>query len=117
MITNKVAMLKKCLIQTYICCSTLSTYLNSLSGIIYTDFIYPLLPKDMAERRDTTFMMIITVVIGLLSVALIFVVERLGTILQLMSTLHGITFGPLLGVVTMGMVFPFANKRVCQRTE
>ncbi|KAF2887372.1 hypothetical protein ILUMI_18801 [Ignelater luminosus] len=91
--------------------STLSTYLNSLSGIIYTDLIYPLLPKKMTESRATIFMKIITTIIGLTSVALIFIVERLGTILELIGTLHGVTLGPLLGVFTMGMVFPFANKK------
>lgn len=57
-------------------------------------------------------MKFITVVIGVISVALVFVIERLGTILELLGTFNGVTLGPLLGVFTMGMIFPFANRKV-----
>ncbi|KAF2892443.1 hypothetical protein ILUMI_13728 [Ignelater luminosus] len=91
--------------------STLSTFLNSLSGIIYNDFIKSLLPVNIAENRASTFMKIITVVIGLVSVGMIFIIDKLGTLIELLSTLSGATLGPILGVFTMGMLFPFANKK------
>ncbi|KAF2892441.1 hypothetical protein ILUMI_13726, partial [Ignelater luminosus] len=91
--------------------STLSTYLNSLSGIVYNDFIKSFLPSKIAEDKASTFMKIITAVIGLMSVGMIFVVEKLGTLIELIGTLTGATVGPILGAFTMGMLFPFANTK------
>ncbi|KAF2894935.1 hypothetical protein ILUMI_11239, partial [Ignelater luminosus] len=91
--------------------STLSTCLNALSGIVYKDFVAPFMPRDTSDEKASTLMKIITVVLGLISVLLIFVVERLGTILELMLSLRGITTGPILGIFTMGMLFPVANRK------
>lgn len=44
---------------------------------------------------------------------MVFVVERLGNIFSLAISIVGVTAGTLLGMFTLGMVFPRANRHVC----
>lgn len=41
-----------------------------------------------------------------------FVVEKMGTILQLTMTLEAMTMGPQLGVFTMGILMPWVDATV-----
>lgn len=102
---------------TYVRCyilysSTLSTILNALSGIIYKDFVDPFMPATTSERKASNIMKLITLVVGVVCTGLIFIMEKLGTILQLLLTLSGITGGPVLGLFTMGVLLPTVNTKV-----
>jgi solute carrier family 5 (sodium-coupled monocarboxylate transporter), member 8/12 len=44
--------------------------------------------------------------------ALVFVVEKMGTILQLTMTLEAMTMGPQLGVFSMGILMPWVDATV-----
>lgn len=57
-------------------------------------------------------MKLLVVILGVICVALVFVVEKLGTVLEISISLGAITGGPVLGLFTMGMLFPFANTKV-----
>ncbi|KAJ9585535.1 hypothetical protein L9F63_002652, partial [Diploptera punctata] len=89
--------------------STMSTGLNSMTGVIFEDLIRPAIKKPMSEARASLVMKVMVMIIGLICVALVFVVERMGTLVQAGKSLSGITAGPLLGVFSMGMFFPWAN--------
>lgn len=54
----------------------------------------------------------VVVGVGILCVALVFLVEKLGTVLQLAMSLEAITNGPLLGIFTMGILMPVVNGKV-----
>lgn len=86
--------------------------MNSLSGLIYEDFLYGFMPKDISQERVSNILKIIVVIIGVVATALVLVVQHLGGLFQLGITLSGITAGPLLGLFTLGMLFPFANSKV-----
>lgn len=77
--------------------SSLSTGLNSLACVTYTDFIKPAYP-EMSETAAARVMRISVIVYGLMSIALVYVVEHLGAVLSLSVTLSGISIGPLLGM-------------------
>lgn len=53
----------------------------------------------------------ISVIIGLIVIALIFVIEHLGTIFEMASSLSSIVDGPLLGLFILGLFFPWAGKK------
>ncbi|KAJ8688365.1 hypothetical protein QAD02_024160 [Eretmocerus hayati] len=89
--------------------STMSTGLNSMSGVIYEDMIKPCLKKPMSDVGASRIMKLIVVVVGSICVALVFVVEKLSGLIQAGKSLSGITAGPLLGIFTLGMFCPFAN--------
>lgn len=94
--------------------STMSSNLNALAAVIYKEVVCLFLKEEQSEARATFILKIIVVLVGILGTCLIFVVERLGEIISIMSLVFGIAQGPLLGLFTLGMVVPRANSKVSQ---
>lgn len=82
--------------------SSLSTGLNSLAAVTLEDFIKPFYP-DLSEKAVGRIMRISVVVYGIISIAMVFVVEKLGAVLQLSASVSGMSIGPLVGLFTLGM--------------
>ncbi|XP_012533313.1 sodium-coupled monocarboxylate transporter 1 [Monomorium pharaonis] len=92
--------------------ATLSANLNTVSGTIYEDFINPRIPDSpKKEAMATNIMKGIVVVTGVISVILVFLVERLGSVFQIGVSMRGVTDGPLLGLFVLGMLVPWANAK------
>ncbi|KAG8229119.1 hypothetical protein J437_LFUL009588 [Ladona fulva] len=89
--------------------SSMSTGLNSMAGVMYEDFIRPNLKVKFSEERASCIMKVICIIIGVLCVCMVFVVERLGAVVQMIGSLEGITCGPTLAIFVLGMFFPWAN--------
>ncbi|XP_047115232.1 sodium-coupled monocarboxylate transporter 2-like [Schistocerca piceifrons] len=89
--------------------SSMSGSLNSLSGTIYEDFVLPRVSDKISDEKVNFIMQGIVLAVGVICVALVFVVEKLGTVLELGYSIAGVTSGALLGVFTLGMLFPWAN--------
>lgn len=53
----------------------------------------------------------VVAIFGTICVSLVFVVERLGAVLQLSMSLGAVTNGPLLGIFTMGVLIPWVHGR------
>ncbi|KAK3579426.1 hypothetical protein CHS0354_028224 [Potamilus streckersoni] len=91
--------------------NTISSGLNAIAAVMLEDYVKPHCCKDMSPRFQTILSKVSVVVIGLVSLAFAFLVSELGTlILQLVTLLFGVLGGPLLGIFTLGMLFPWANK-------
>ncbi|CAD6208628.1 GSCOCG00010605001-RA-CDS [Cotesia congregata] len=88
---------------------TMSTGLNSMSGVIYEDMIKPLMKKPLSQVAASRVMKFMVIFIGIICVALVFLAEKLSSLIQAGKSLSGITAGPLLGIFTLGMFFPCAN--------
>lgn len=91
--------------------STLSAAFNSLSGIIYQYYIQPFKCIKHTEAKGNFAMKLIVVFLGLYCLSMGFVVEEFKHILQMTLSLGGITSGTTLGMFTLGMLWPFANKK------
>ncbi|KAF5294916.1 hypothetical protein FQR65_LT10628 [Abscondita terminalis] len=89
--------------------SSLSTFLNSLSGVIYADFLLPF--ACIKNKNKDTVLKAIIVVTGLFCIVSVFIVEQLGGIVPLSACFVSITGGPLLGLFTLGMTTPRANSK------
>ncbi|XP_043596869.1 sodium-coupled monocarboxylate transporter 2-like isoform X2 [Bombus pyrosoma] len=89
--------------------STMSTGLNSMSGVIYEDMIKPWLRVSLSEVAASRVMKLTVLLMGTVCVTLVYLVEKLSGLIQAAKSLSGITAGPLLGVFTLGMFFPLAN--------
>lgn len=70
------------------------------------------MPANTTEKTASNCMKIIVVVIGSICTAMVFIVEKMGGIVQLSYSLGGITSGPILGLFTLGMLCPKANSKV-----
>lgn len=95
--------------------SSLSTCLNSMSAVVLEDFFKPFVRKPLSNRSINWIMRSVVVGVGTLCVALVFVVQKMGTVLQLTMSLEAITNGPLLGIFTMGIFLPWINGNVCTK--
>ncbi|XP_062554686.1 sodium-coupled monocarboxylate transporter 2-like isoform X2 [Armigeres subalbatus] len=91
--------------------SSLSTGLNSLAAIVLEDFVKPFLSKDLTERKTRYLMRGTVLLFGAVAVALVLIVEKLGTVLQLSMSLVPISLGPLLGVFLIGILLPWINAK------
>lgn len=92
--------------------STLSASLNCLAGTIYEDFLSQYMSKDITEQRVGYILKGLVIGIGVISVLLVRVVEHLGNLLPIMISFTGVASGPLLGIFTLGILFPKANAKV-----
>lgn len=62
--------------------STMSTGLNSMSGVIYEDMIKPWLRIPLSEIAVSRLMKLTVVLTGILCVTLVFLVEKLSGLIQ-----------------------------------
>lgn len=92
--------------------STLSANLNCLAGTIYEDFLSKILTKRNSHKTAGFILKLVVIVAGIVSTMMVYVVEHLGGLLALTISLGSVAHGPLLGMFTMGMLFPRANSKV-----
>ncbi|XP_065079972.1 sodium-coupled monocarboxylate transporter 1-like [Ochlerotatus camptorhynchus] len=90
--------------------STMSSGLNTLAGTIYEDFIRPCHPHA-TDRSSSAVMKVIVVILGALVIVLVFIVEKLGSIVQMAISCTGVMSGSILGMFTIGMVSTKANTK------
>lgn len=92
--------------------SSLSTGLNSMSAVVLEDFCKPYCKEPLTENQSRYIMRGVVVVFGVICVALVFVVEHLGSVLQLSISLGSVSNGPLLGIFTLGVMVPWVHATV-----
>ncbi|KAG5314760.1 SC5A8 protein, partial [Acromyrmex insinuator] len=94
--------------------SSLSTGLNSMAAVVLEDFVKPFMKTPFTPRGADIFMKLTVVILGIICVALVFIVEQAGThVLQLSISLGSITNGPSFGIFNMGMLLPWINGKAC----
>ncbi|XP_067130724.1 sodium-coupled monocarboxylate transporter 1-like [Centruroides vittatus] len=89
--------------------STVSSGVNSLSAVTLEDLVKTYIKPNITEEWATRVSKILALAYGLLALLLVFVAQQLGNINQAALSVAGIMGGPLLGVFTLGMFFPWAN--------
>lgn len=91
--------------------SSLSTGLNAMSAVVLEDFCKPFMKNGISERMSSYVMRGTVLVLGILSVLLVYVVQHLGSVLQLSMSIPTACFGPMLGVYFVGLILPWIGKR------
>ncbi|XP_049794144.1 sodium-coupled monocarboxylate transporter 1-like isoform X2 [Schistocerca nitens] len=90
--------------------SSMSTALNSISAVVLEDFFKTFYGQDaLSERQTDILLKSVVLIFGIICTSLVFVVEKLGTVLQLSMSLSSMTNGPVLGVFSAGMFLPWVN--------
>ncbi|XP_055693862.1 sodium-coupled monocarboxylate transporter 1-like isoform X1 [Lutzomyia longipalpis] len=90
--------------------STTSTLLNTIGGTIYSDFVSTRI-TDTSERTFSRIIRTISVVVGLIGIALVFVIERMGTIFAITSQCFTLSTVAVFGLFANGMFIPKINAR------
>lgn len=81
-------------IHFHIFCSSISTCLNSWSGVFFEDFIRPSLKRPISEARASCYMKLIVAAIGVITMILAMFVDKLAGVIQV--TIHLIKKGTRL---------------------
>ncbi|XP_077301945.1 sodium-coupled monocarboxylate transporter 2 [Arctopsyche grandis] len=90
---------------------TVAAALTSISAAVCQDFIISAFNITLPDSKGATVAKWISLVAGLISFCLVFVVERLGSVLQVALSFNGMVGGITLGLFTLGMFFPKANSK------
>lgn len=92
--------------------STLSSGLNSIAAVLLQDVLRVFcVGRITSETIATNASKIIALIFGFICLGLTYVASLLGGVLQAALALFGVIGGPLLGVFTLGMMFPWANEK------
>ncbi|KAJ8920690.1 hypothetical protein NQ315_004829 [Exocentrus adspersus] len=91
--------------------SSLSTGLNAMSAVVLEDFYKPFFHKKLTERQTYILMKLTVIITGAICVGMVFVVEKLGAVLQLAMSIGAIASGPALGMFSMGILLPWVNSK------
>ncbi|XP_076270720.1 sodium-coupled monocarboxylate transporter 1-like isoform X2 [Rhynchophorus ferrugineus] len=91
--------------------SSLSTALNSMSAVVLEDFYKPFIRRPITEKHTAIVMKLTVIFFGAICVGLVFIVEKLGAVLQLSMSIGAIASGPSLALFTMGMLMPWINAK------
>uniref|UniRef100_A0A665XE04 Sodium-dependent multivitamin transporter-like n=1 Tax=Echeneis naucrates TaxID=173247 RepID=A0A665XE04_ECHNA len=92
--------------------STISSAFNSLATVTMEDLIKPHFPA-MTEARATLLSKALAMSYGLLCLAMAYVTHLMGdSVLQMALKIFGILGGPILGLFSLGIFFPWANSTV-----
>lgn len=82
--------------------SSMSSSLNTIAGAIYEDLIRHHYP-NATEKRASDVMKILVLLIGVIVIALVFVVEQMGQIFRVCFAINGLCAGALFGIFSAGM--------------
>lgn len=80
-----------------------------MSAVILEDFVKSFIKKPLTEKQTHYIMRFVVAIFGAICVCLVFLVEKLGAVLQLSISLGAVSNGPLLGIFTMGVLLPWIN--------
>lgn len=95
--------------------SVLSAGLNCVATTIYSDFVASWFAQYTNVVSETACIKFLVLLIGALCTILMYVFEYVGSFLNVIMSVTGIVNGPLLGMFTLGMLFPKASKKVSLR--
>ncbi|XP_013920211.1 PREDICTED: sodium-coupled monocarboxylate transporter 1 [Thamnophis sirtalis] len=87
--------------------STVSSSVNALAAVTVEDLIKPYF--TLTELKLSWISMCMSLFYGAVCVVMAVVASKLGALLQAALTIFGMIGGPLLGLFSLGILFPFVN--------
>ncbi|XP_034234535.1 putative sodium-dependent multivitamin transporter isoform X2 [Thrips palmi] len=91
--------------------SSLSTGLNSISAVVLEDGLRSMAGRSPSERQTRWLLRGVVVGAGLVCLALMFVVEHLGMVVQLNASLSAMAAAPQFTLFIAGLFLPWVNTR------
>ncbi|XP_078486772.1 sodium-coupled monocarboxylate transporter 2-like [Ciona intestinalis] len=87
--------------------STVSTAITALASVTVHDFLKPIFP--WSEKTYANISRGLVIFYGLVLMLFAYLASKLGAILQAAISIIGLLCGPVVGLFTLGVLFPFAN--------
>ncbi|KAJ8951905.1 hypothetical protein NQ318_019884 [Aromia moschata] len=90
---------------------TVASALNSLAAVTMQDFVGSACGIQLHDRKGALVAKLLSIAYGALSFGLVFIVARLGSVMQVAISFNGMVGGVTLGLFSLGMFFPWANSK------
>lgn len=87
----------------------MSVILNSTAGVILEDIVRGCFKLRPSEKNAYMIVKGSILLLGISSMLCVFIIEKLGGILELATSLSAIASGTTFGVFTLGMLVPWSN--------
>ncbi|KAF5286282.1 hypothetical protein FQR65_LT12722 [Abscondita terminalis] len=91
--------------------STLSACLNTMSAVIYEDFVSLFVSKTISQKQIGRILRLIVILTGTVSTLLVFVLQYVNGIFPVFTSIYSAILGPILGLYFMGVLIPIANSK------
>ncbi|XP_036619738.1 sodium-coupled monocarboxylate transporter 2 [Trichosurus vulpecula] len=88
--------------------STVAASINALATVAFEDFVKSFFP-NLSDRWSTWISKGLCVLFGILCTSMAVAASFMGSVVQASLSIHGMCGGPVLGLFTLGIVFPFVN--------
>ncbi|XP_068947409.1 sodium-coupled monocarboxylate transporter 2 [Petaurus breviceps papuanus] len=88
--------------------STVAASINALATVTFEDFIKSCFPS-LSNKLNTWISKGLCLLFGVVCTTMAVAASFLGGIVQAALSIHGMCGGPMLGLFTLGIVFPFVN--------
>ncbi|XP_029455580.1 sodium-coupled monocarboxylate transporter 1-like [Rhinatrema bivittatum] len=88
--------------------STVSSSINALAAVTVEDLIKPYF-KSLNEKKLSWISKGMSLLYGVVCIAMAALASLMGALLQAALSIFGMVGGPLLGLFSLGILFPFAN--------
>lgn len=82
-----------------------------MSAVVLEDFVKPFAKKPISETMTSFIMRGTVLLLGVVAVFLVYVVQHMGSVLQLSMSVPTACFGPLLGIYVIGFCFPWIGRK------
>ncbi|XP_030056556.1 sodium-coupled monocarboxylate transporter 2 [Microcaecilia unicolor] len=88
--------------------STVAASINALATVTFEDFVKNIF-KNLSDRKSTWISKGLCIVFGVICTSMAVAASLMGSIVQAALSIHGMCGGPMLGLFTLGIVFPWSN--------
>lgn len=97
------------MITAWLNSSTLSTGLNSMAAVVLEDFYKTCFNNPLSKLHTQILMRATVVIFGAICLAMVFIMDKLGSIVQISMSVSAITNGASLAIFIMGALLPWAT--------
>lgn len=87
----------------------IATIINSITGVLFEEFIRPWMPQDTNELTCCKIMKVLCMLVGCYCACVVWFAKDLDRLQHVASGVTGVSAGTLLGLFTLGIVFSRAN--------
>ncbi|XP_077316964.1 sodium-coupled monocarboxylate transporter 2 isoform X1 [Lithobates pipiens] len=88
--------------------STVAASINALATVTYEDIVKNIF-KNISDRKGTWISKGLCVLFGALCTVMAVVASFMGGVVQAALSIHGMCGGPMLGLFSLGILFPWTN--------
>ncbi|MBZ3886021.1 Sodium-coupled monocarboxylate transporter 2 [Sciurus carolinensis] len=88
--------------------STVAASINALATVTFEDFVKSCFPH-LSDKLSTWISKGLCLLFGIMCTSMAVAASLLGGVVQAALSIHGMCGGPMLGLFTLGLVFPFVN--------